>query len=546
MKTWSLLKYAEDTFNGACRHIDQQHLTGMERPKTQAEVTKLEARMACLALRTKDTGIVVHIMSQYMGQRIHVLHVHEPMTFAFLAECFTLFFPKCQDMLDEKKMLQKRLDRTLGDNRRILREIFDEMANGPDQYEHAALLGISARIKTVTATFKASDDFLLGNWKRCLMDRLRYREHVPELVRLVWQSLCTTVLSRKVRTEEDLDDGTYTTVDKEQLRSEFKRNGVINEEVLDEECAAIKAVLKNRIRDLKRIFGFYAAAGDGGPATSMDNGEFWKLVKDCKLQVDTFKGEKRREKLPSVRVDLIFQACNIDYTQVGADRIASDDGEMDATEWVEGLVRLSVYARTKGSVASRLDKLMNVEILPNACSLDIDVFRERLNGDRVKDTLQMHKMNMKPIFVAYAADDDTDGGVESLESMNSNELVTYGRELDLVGAPPSLSERGIKTLFAYCQQEEEETEEDEGETQSDSEQVYSEFMETNAAIGSQMRPDPYNVLEIRIDQFLCEMIHPKAIVHARFRGKGLKPVERLKALWIEKMLREKEKEEADG
>ena len=69
-------------------------------------------------------------------------------------------------------------------------------------------------------------------------------------------------------------------------------------------------VLRNRIRDLKRIFQFYAAAGDGGPATSMDNSEFWKFVKDCKLQKD-------RQKLPSVRVDLIFQACNIDYSLEG-------------------------------------------------------------------------------------------------------------------------------------------------------------------------------------------------------------------------------------
>ena len=153
----------------------------------------------------------------------------------------------------------------------------------------------------------------------------------------------------------------------------------------------------------------------------------------------------------------------------------------------------------------------------------------------------MHKMNMKPIFVEYAADDNTDGGVGTLESMNSTELVTYGRELELVGAPPLLSERHVKVLFAYCQQEEEQTEEDEGETQSDSEQVYSEFMETNAAIGSQMRPDPYNVLEIRIDKFLNEMIHPKACTIQRFRGKGLKDVAKLKDLWLEKQEKERQK-----
>ena len=393
LKCWSLLQYAEENFGGACRHVDQQHLTGVERPRTQKEVEKHDKRMASLATRAKETGVVVHVMSQYMGQRMHVLNLQEPMTFAFLAEMFTLFFPRCQNMYDPRARLQRRLDNTLGGKRKAFKAIVDELVDGggPAQYGHYKLQGIAGQIKTLFQGFKEHDQFFLESWERCLHDRRRYREHVPELVRLVWQSLCTTVLSRKVRTEEDIDDGTYTTVVKEQLRSEFKRNGIVADEVLDEECAAIKEVLKNRIRDLKRIFGFYAAAGDGGPATSMDNQEFWKFVKDSKLQKD-------RLKLPSVRVDLIFQACNIDYSLVGAERITSDDGEMDATEWVEGLCRLAMYRYTKGSVATRLSKMINEDILPNACSLDIDVFRERLGSDKVKDVIAMYKINMKPVF----------------------------------------------------------------------------------------------------------------------------------------------------
>ncbi|GMI09227.1 hypothetical protein TrVE_jg1230 [Triparma verrucosa] len=537
LKCWSLLKYCRDNFNGACRHIDQNHLTGLDRPKTQAEVEKHEARMASLAMRAKETGIIVHVMSQYMGQRIHVLHIHEPMTFAMVAELFCTFFKDCQDMIGEQDHTQKLYNKTLLANRDLIRQQFMELSmRGPTHWDHAQLLGIAGKIKNLYQTFAEPDEFLMTQWVKCLDDRLRYRAHLPELIRCVWQSVCTTVLSRKVRTEEDLDDGTFTTIDPLQLKSEFKRNGIINDIAIEEECAGITKVLKNRIRDLKRIFQFYAAAGDGGPATSMDNAEFWKFVKDVKLQKD-------RQKLPSVRVDLIFQACNIDYSLEGADRIASDDGELDPGEWVEGLCRLCMYRYTKGSVASRLEKMLNEDILPNACSLDIDVFRERLAGDRVKDTLTMHKMNMKPVFVEYAADDDTDGACDSLESMNSKELVTYCRDLKLCGAPPALSERAIKTLFAFCQQEEEEIEEGEAETQSDSEQVYSEYMETNAAIGSQMRPDPYNVLEIRIDQYLCELVHPVSITLQRFRGKGLLTVERLKEKWIEKLQRDKEREE---
>ena len=153
---------------------------------------------------------------------------------------------------------------------------------------------------------------------------------------------------------------------------------------------------------------------------------------------------------------------------------------------------------------------------------------------------------MRPIFSEYAADDQSDGAVDSMDSMNSTELVSYGRELGLVGGPPALSERAIKTLFAFCQQEEEEVEEGEAETQSDSEQVYSEFMETNAAIGSQMKPDPYNVLEMRLDQYLNEMVHPIAAKLPRFKQAMLKTPERLKVLWLERCQRLKEKEEAEA
>ena len=71
-------------------------------------------------------------------------------------------------------------------------------------------------------------------------------------------------------------------------------------------------------------------------------------------------------------------------------------------------------------------------------------------------------------------------------------------------------------------------------------------METNAAIGSQMRPDPYNALEMRIDQYLNQLVHPVSITLQRFRGRGLKTVERLKELWLEKMQREAEKKEGGG
>ena len=59
--------------------------------------------------------------------------------------------------------------------------------------------------------------------------------------------------------------------------------------------------------------------------------------------------------MPSVRVDLIFQACNIDYTLDAKDRAEADDGEMESTEWTESLVRTSSWRYSKKTAGS-LDK----------------------------------------------------------------------------------------------------------------------------------------------------------------------------------------------
>merc|ERR1719181_128140 len=114
----------------------------------------------------------------------------------------------------------------------------------------------------------------------------------------------------------------------------------------------------------------------------MDNSEWWRFVKDCKMQRD-------RQKLPSSRVDLVFQACNVDYSLTGKDRLKSgdDDGEMEPKERIEGIVRtaLYVYPKSSLSIADRVHKLIVNEILPNAATLNTDVFRERLASDQVNE-----------------------------------------------------------------------------------------------------------------------------------------------------------------
>ena len=92
---------------------------------------------------------------------------------------------------------------------------------------------------------------LLEPWRECTADRAAYERFVLVLVRLCWQSLCTTILAQRVRVEEDIDDGTFTRVERVQLDSEFKRLEVPEGDAREAECALLGAVLKKRIRDLK-------------------------------------------------------------------------------------------------------------------------------------------------------------------------------------------------------------------------------------------------------------------------------------------------------
>ncbi|GMH47323.1 hypothetical protein TL16_g00036 [Triparma laevis f. inornata] len=518
------------------RYFHQQCITGEEPPKTPEEIAAAQERRRRLNAREKETGIVVHIMSKYMGMRVHVMDTGEQKSAALMSELFAHHF-KTQELWEgfKDKQLLVFTQKFLQGWEQIMIKLADVMSNAdasstmkigdrltvpmwvPEYTEHGILKQYAKEFKNLHNEAKKAANTIIGDYLECLEDRQRFRDHIHDNVGYTWQSLCTTILSRRLRTEEDIDDGTFTTIDKTQFANEFKRLGILSEEMRDEQCAEMKKVLKMRIRDLKRIFQYYAAAGDGGPATTMDHGEFWKFVKDSKLQKD-------RKAMPSVRVDLIFQCCNIDYALEGKDRLASDDGELEPHEFVEGLARLCVYRYTKGTPAQRLQKMLEEEVLPNACSVDTDVFRERIAGDRVKDVFAKHKHNMKIIYKVFAADDQEGDAALAGDTMNSNELVSFCREFEMVG--PLLSERAVKVLFAYVQQEEEMLDEDEGNDDvGDSEMVYSEFVESQAAIGCQMRPDPYNVVEIRIDHFISQEIIPRALdgcACLRFRGKGLR------------------------
>jgi hypothetical protein len=239
---------------------------------------------------------------------------------------------------------------------------------------------------------------------------------------------------------------------------------------------------------------------------------------------------------------LIYQACCIDHAKTGKARIESATDDIDANKFVEAIARCGCYKyedmKTRNgkepdnNIQERLTRILIDDVLVNACSVDVDVFRDRMESDQVRNVFTKHKHNLKKVFDSYAADDTSnDDAMASADTMNVGELVTFGRHFTLIGGPPLLSERAVKTLFAYVQQEDPDGTDDSGDALVDdnSEMVLQEFKEALAAVGAQLYPDPYNVFEMKVATFLKKNVIMPAFKMDRFRRlgappKGLKPL----------------------
>lgn len=78
-----------------------------------------------------------------------------------------------------------------------------------------------------------------------------------------------------VQIEEDIDDGLFTTIDKQQwVGSVFKREKIHeDDDAMGEIIAKYVSLCKHRIREFKRICQYYAVA-EARDANSMDHAGF--------------------------------------------------------------------------------------------------------------------------------------------------------------------------------------------------------------------------------------------------------------------------------
>ena len=149
----------------------------------------------------------------------------------------------------------------------------------PVDHEKEELVAIAEEITAAREFVAAPNGAFVDEIARCYADARAFDQLLEETVFVSWQSMCLRVLSRRFREEIDVDDGTFTQLQVAKLQP------VLNELELDEEAgleqlALITKMYKRYIRDLKRIFGYYAASKPGDVGT-MDKAECVALLSMC-------------------------------------------------------------------------------------------------------------------------------------------------------------------------------------------------------------------------------------------------------------------------
>ena len=129
------------------RFITAADITGIPREPTPEEIAKQEARMARLAARQNDSGIIVHIMSRYCGMRIHVEGREVPLKFALLVAILSksdgaLCLPK--EMEDREVALLEEATQKWNDNRDAAMKL---AAKGQLAFQHADLEAMNTEME---------------------------------------------------------------------------------------------------------------------------------------------------------------------------------------------------------------------------------------------------------------------------------------------------------------------------------------------------------------------------------------------------------------
>ncbi|OQR95661.1 hypothetical protein THRCLA_07681 [Thraustotheca clavata] len=286
-------------------------------------------------------------------------------------------------------------------------------------------------------------------------------------------------------------------IEDEKISGGSRRNSVSDSEVMTR-VFGIQRVLKHYFNDLHAIFRHYSCSTLRGHSSTMSLNEYSKFVKDCGI-VD------KKVMLPVV--DAIYHHC-VD------DKDATSPREMNPPNFVQALVHIADKKFPTLPFEERIHELLEKFIVPNACRAQPEVFRLLLKSPEVRGVYQKYKVSLQYVFKYYSSMKSVDTIVtpnsKSSSTIDLNEFLSLTKDCKLIGS--FITDVTVRHIFILVQHQY-----DDSETQvdmiaeDDSLQVdYSEFEEALAALTEYIICNPYVPLNKRLEQFISEMILPRA------------------------------------
>jgi hypothetical protein len=174
---------------------------------------------------------------------------------------------------------------------------------------------------------------------------------------------------------------------------------------------------------------------------------------------------------------------------------------MTGCEFVEALVRLAAakLVSTKVALRDKFRELMEQDVLPHALRSQSEIFRAEVASPKVREVFQRHKPELQRVFRYYTSMHTLR---EQQSTLSLKEFVVLAKDCKLVGS--FITEHTLKQVLVNLQREVEPGSED------DLRADFGDFQEAIAALTEYVICNPYVPLSKRVEQFINEMLLPRA------------------------------------
>lgn len=237
----------------------------------------------------------------------------------------------------------------------------------------------------------------------------------------------------------------------------------------------------------------------------MSLAEFSKFVKDCAI-CDRGLTPQAVERI--FRTTMLHSPLNL-HTATSSDgseshaaaseSSASEPREMVGREFVDALLRIAAVKFADLSLEARFQELMEQTILPNALRSQSEIFRAEVASPKLRAVFQKHKLPLQRVFRYYTS---MHALREQQSTMTLRDFAVFAKDCKLIGS--FITEHTLKQVLVNLQHDAEPGSED------DLRADFGDFMEAVAALTEYVICNPYVPLYKRVEQFINEMLLPRA------------------------------------